>query len=356
MAAMIDIGQLLICDLFLRLDTYVGCSHNCQYCFATRKNHNKNEAPNIKSVFSKDQLIRFLNSRPGNMLYPFKDYPFHWGGMSDPFQPIEKIERQSLQCMKILLEHGKPFVVSTKGKLIADKEYLSILSKCNAAVQISMACPSYDAIEPGAPTYNERLKVLEAVSKNCKRSIVRIQPYIPQFKAQIISNLKRIKDAGCYGIIVEAIKYYHKAPNTVSLGGVEKLVPKDQLIKHFLEIRQAAHTLGLKFFSGENRLRHLGDDLCCCGVSDLPGFKTNKYNANHYYNGDVMRPDACLCDENSKKAAYRLIQSSQQEAGYTSEVFKNMTLKQAIDCLIRNKNNYFKKVFGLTKERPPKKS
>ena len=75
--------------------------------------------------------------------------PIHWGGMSDPFQPIEKNIRASYECLKLLAETKYPFVVSTKGKLVVDPEYLDLLAQCNCVVQVSMVCSKYDPLEPG---------------------------------------------------------------------------------------------------------------------------------------------------------------------------------------------------------------
>ena len=49
------------------------------------------------------------------------DIPLHWGGLSDPFQPCESKYRSSYKCLKIFADENYPFVVSTKGKIIADK-------------------------------------------------------------------------------------------------------------------------------------------------------------------------------------------------------------------------------------------
>ena len=30
-------SQVFLCDVPIRFDTYEGCSHDCKYCFASRK-------------------------------------------------------------------------------------------------------------------------------------------------------------------------------------------------------------------------------------------------------------------------------------------------------------------------------
>lgn len=80
--------------------------------------------------------------------------------MSDPFQPCEKVHRISYEALKIFAETKYPFIVSTKGKLICEDDYLSLLKQCNAVVQVSMVCSKYDVLEKGAPKYSERLEML----------------------------------------------------------------------------------------------------------------------------------------------------------------------------------------------------
>ena len=82
------------------------------------------------------------------------------GGLSDPFQPAERELGISLKALEVFSETGYPFIVSTKGRLVAEEPYLSLLRECNAVVQISMVCSSYDRMEPGAPTFEERLEMV----------------------------------------------------------------------------------------------------------------------------------------------------------------------------------------------------
>lgn len=206
------------------------------------------------------------------------------GGLSDPFQPEEEKHRCTLEVLKVLKETQYPFIVSTKGRLVSEEPYLTLLSECNAVVQISMTSPLLDKLEKGAPTFKERIEMAEKVSPKVKRVIARVQPYLPQCKQTLIKALPDMKRAGIYGITIEGMKFKKKKPGTVRFGG-DWAYPDDTLKRDYLEIRSHCRELGLAFWCAENRLRSLGDSTACCGCGDIPGFEGNPFNCVSVKNG-----------------------------------------------------------------------
>lgn len=281
-------SQVYLCDVPIRFDTYRGCSHRCEYCFATSKN--KDMFKNIKPNEGLIALKNFVEGkRNQNTQWCDWNIPLHIGGMSDPLQPVEKKYGITYECLKYLAKTQYPFIISTKGILLKDEKYIEILSKCNCVVQISAVCSSYDKIEQGCPTYEERLSIAKKISPHVKRVIFRVQPYITEVKDEVLGNIPKIKDAGVYGIILEGMKFNKKKEGLIKIGG-DYVYPL-QVIKHdLLEIKQEAHKYGLKFYSGENRTRNLGDSLCCCGCGNMEGFKPNEFNLNHILNGERPKP------------------------------------------------------------------
>ena len=273
-------SQMLMCDLPIRFDTYKGCAHGCKYCFAQARY-------NIDEVFKKEtvgSLRNFINHKRNNKEISWCDWdiPLHWGGLSDPFQPIDKKMRISYECLKVFAETQYPVVISTKGRLIADPEYLDLISRCKVIVQISALCSEYDKIEAGAPPFEERLEIMKKITKVGKKLIVRGQPYVTDYKKQILGNLSRFADAGAHGIVFEGIKIKTARKGFIK-NGQDLIYPKGILRKHFEQLREEAHRVGLKFYSGENRLRNMGDSLTCCGIdAGDPDFIPNKANLNYY--------------------------------------------------------------------------
>lgn len=261
--------------------------------------------------------------------------------MSDPFQPIEKGIRASYECLKLFAETGYPFVVSTKGKLIADPEYLKLLEKCNCVVQISMVCSKYDKLEPGTPSYEERLKILKTITPRVRRVIIRVQPYMPEVFNDVMANIPRLATAGAYGIVVEGMKFYKGKKGMVKIGG-DNCYPLNVLRMHFESIRAECHRNGMKFYAGENRLRAMGDDMCCCGIDGLKGFKGNDYNLCMLMNGKNPKPTELM----KQIGTGGCFQSLNQVAGSNKSI-NNMSFYGLMQAELAGKTDYYKKVFGL---------
>jgi len=273
-------SQIILCDLPIRFDTYTGCSHGCTYCFTRKKNANLSAVIPSESAGSIRRFIR--GERKETTKWCDWDIPLHWGGMSDGFQPVEKKEGRSLDALKAFAETGYPVVISTKGALIASPDYLSVLRAANAVVQVSIASPLYDASEPGAPAFDERLEMLRRLSPCSKRTIARVQPYIIEAHDSILEGLEKIRDTGCSGVVVEGLKAAKKKNGLVRIGQ-DYCYQVSALRRRFSEIRDRCHELGMRFYCGENRLRSMGDHLCCCGIDGLAGFKGTEANGNHHF-------------------------------------------------------------------------
>lgn len=207
-------SQIILCNLPVRFDTYRGCSHGCRYCFAQKKN----DISHIERDESVDGLRSFIEGKRGNETeWCDWNIPIHWGGMSDPFQPVEKQIRASYECLKLLAETKYPFVVSTKGRLISDPEYLDLLAQCNCVLQISMVCSKYDRLERGTPSYEElQICIYET-------SLAAIALGEATAKA-----VQRIPDAHCNGDMHAALDYASKVKHAqrevVSRCGIKAII------------------------------------------------------------------------------------------------------------------------------------
>ena len=329
-------SQVILCELPIRFDTYKGCSHGCEYCFVKKKVDIREVVP-FEGVQALKNFVEGKRTKATN--WCDWDIPLHWGGVSDPFQPAERVHRRSLECLEYLAETQYPFVVSTKGKLIAEPEYTSILSKCNAVVQVSMVCSKYDAIEPGAPTFEERMSILEVLAKNSRRLIVRISPYSVGLHDEICELMPRYKNAGVFGIEIEGMKRSRKHPGFVKVGG-DWCFPVDVLRREFSHIKQSAKQEGLSFFAGENRLRLMGDDTCCCGTYGLSGFSPNKANLNRTIEGEAILYTEKMKEKGTARAF--LVLAQKQDLAIQLE---GMSYEECME--IASRSRPFLEVMGL---------
>lgn len=272
-------SQVIICDLPIRFDTYKGCSHACKYCFVNRKT----DISNVSVQEGPEALLNFIQGkRTQATAWCDWNIPLHWGGLSDPFQPCEKLHKNSLACLEILAKTKYPFVVSTKGTLPMEEPYYSLFKECNCVFQVSMTCPSITSrLELGAPSFEERLTLVQHMAKAVQRVIVRCQPYLPELHTEIKEQIARIAQAGAHGIIYEALKLTKRRAGMIKLGA-DFVYPYLVLRNKFMDLKDTCHANGLKFYSGENRLRSTGDSLCCCGVDGLNGFRPSTHNLNHF--------------------------------------------------------------------------
>lgn len=269
-------SQIILCDVPIRFDTYEGCGHACSYCFVSRK-VDISKIKNGESLATLRQWIQ--GKRTPETAWCDWAIPIHWGGMSDPFQPVERLRKNSLAALQLLEETQYPFIVSTKSALIAEEPYLPLIRKSNCVVQFSVASPRYNNIERGAATYEQRLEAAAKITPY-RRVVLRIQPYIPGIFLDVLRAIGKFAEIGIHGVILEGMKYTKPMFPGLVVNGKDFVYPIDTLLPQFKAIKDACHKHGLKFYSGENRLRALGDELCCCGIEGL-GWKANTANLNH---------------------------------------------------------------------------
>lgn len=333
-------SQCWLCDMPIRFDTYKGCTHGCKYCFVQR--NGKYDISKVQKGEGVKALMSWIQGkRTSETNWCDWNIPLHWGGVSDPFQPCERYYKMSYNALRVFAETKYPFVVSTKGRIIAEPEYLELPRKCNCVVQISMVCSSYDKLEEGAPTFEERLEIARKVAPNVKRLIVRIQPYMHEVYGEVYENLEKFKAAGAYGVIVEGMKFASKRPGLVKVAG-DYTYPKALIESDILKLKQRAHELGLALYSGENRTRELGDSLCCCGVSDLPGFKVNEYNLNHLLHGGKPAKTSQMQKTGTAMCFQSLYQNTANFRRLRGESFESEMLN-----VYKTKRDYVNETFGL---------
>lgn len=121
------------CHYPTRLDTYgCGCQHDCSYCYAKSLLSFRGlwdvDSPSIADVVKIEAKADKI--KQGEIL--------RLGGMTDCFQPIEKVLRNTYETIKVLNERRIGYLIVTKSHIVADAEYMRILDKDLAHIQITV--------------------------------------------------------------------------------------------------------------------------------------------------------------------------------------------------------------------------
>lgn len=188
------------CNYATRLDTYgCGCQHNCAYCYARalldfRGLWNYKE-PAVADVAEIRRTIQRELHR-GDVV--------RLGGMTDCFQPAERQHRVTLRTIEELNRQGVGYLIVTKNKLVAEREYLEVFDPALAHIQVTITSTDADVsrrIEPGASLPDERIAAVETLAEKGLDAQVRLSPYIPE-----IVDVEKINAIRCEKILVEFLR------------------------------------------------------------------------------------------------------------------------------------------------------
>ena len=121
------------CHYPARLDLYgCGCEHDCKYCYAkSLLNFRKLWNPMSPSVADLAKVQRRIRKLDPKMVVRL-------GGLTDCFMPSEKIKRNTYHAIQMLNEHGNHYLIVTKSAMVADDEYIKVMDKTKAHIQITV--------------------------------------------------------------------------------------------------------------------------------------------------------------------------------------------------------------------------
>ena len=120
------------------------------------------------------------------------------GGMTDCFQPLEKENKVTYNTIKELNEKGVGYLIVTKSNLVASDEYMSILRKDLAHIQITVTCTDNElskTYEKATPP-SRRIEAIKKLYAEGFDVALRLSPFIPQFVGKGL-DLDVINDVKC---------------------------------------------------------------------------------------------------------------------------------------------------------------
>jgi DNA repair photolyase len=293
-------SQFPFCGIPLRLDSFSRCQFACRYCFASARGGAGGQA-RIQTADPKRlarRLMRLETSRqPGSVLDELllARIPIHFGGMSDPFMPLELDSRITLDLLQILAEHRYPTLISTKGSLVDRDEYVSLLARPNFAVQFSLTTLSDELsarIDVGTPATSVRLQTLRTLTAAGVKTAVRHQPVLPTRTAEAAELIAISAEYGAGHYSLEHLKlpvevgWQHRDSLSDAVGfdlanyyadrhairvGREWILPIGERLDEVMRLKAIANSCGLSFGAADNDLLHLSDGSVCCSGADLLG-------------------------------------------------------------------------------------
>ena len=117
-------------NLDYQVDPYVGCEHNCHYCYTL----NQAETGWTKEIFVYNDITGQLSGE----LEKISPQKIYMGYYTDPYQPSEAEHCQTRKVLKLFLEKGFSASILTKSDLVVrDMDLLQKMD--NASVSVSVA-------------------------------------------------------------------------------------------------------------------------------------------------------------------------------------------------------------------------
>ena len=188
------------------LNVYVGCAHNCGYCYVNGYSQEEvGVLPHAKANFER-KLAGDLEALQSLAVPPA---PLHMSNSTDPLQEgLETENRHTLLSLQNVAEHRSQFssvVILTKNPgLLCTEPYLAIIRSGRIrpfTVQVSCSFWRETArsfFEPNAPSVRDRLEALRILAENGIDVELRIDPLFPS--SRIKKEIRRHKPLPFYSI------------------------------------------------------------------------------------------------------------------------------------------------------------
>src|SRR5262245_43665055 len=167
------------------LNPYRGCEHGCCYCFARPFHEHLGLSAGLdfeSQIFVKEDAPELLHKE----LLSRKWVPqfVAIGGVTDPYQPVERRLELTRRCLQVFLEFRNPVGIVTKSALVArDRDLLGELAGYQASA-VYMSVTTLDSelarrMEPRAATPAARLRAIRELTDAGVSVGVLVAPIIP---------------------------------------------------------------------------------------------------------------------------------------------------------------------------------
>ncbi len=220
------------------LNAYVGCSHDCRYCYAKfMKRFTGHREPwggfvDVK-VNAAEVLAREANRKKKGRVWI--------SGVCDAYQSLEKKYELTRKCLEILVANGWPVTIQTKSPLVLrDLDVLKRAGDVEVGFTITTADDAVRKVfEPGAPQVEKRIEALQRLHAEGIRTYVMVAPMLPG--AERLAGL--LKGSVDHALID---RYnYHYADQVYKKHGMEWALDEEFFFQKGEELRSAFDHVGI---------------------------------------------------------------------------------------------------------------
>jgi len=211
------------------MNPYAGCEHGCIYCYA----RNVHEYWGYSAGLDFEQKILVKKNAPQLLrkflMHPKWDgTPIMLSGNTDCYQPAEQTYRLTRQLLEVCNEFNQPVGILTKNSwILKDTDVLQEMAK-KGIVSAMVSITSFNEdlrriMEPRTTTAQQKLNVIETLSKSGVRMGVMMGPMIPGLNEHEMQRI--MKAAADNGATFTAYTF-------IRLNGAIKLLFHDWLFKN----------------------------------------------------------------------------------------------------------------------------
>lgn len=235
------------------LNPYVGCAHDCVYCFA----------PTVLGVdrFKWATDIGARTNLPGLLAKEVRKKRGNvgLGTVTDPYQPIEHEVLLTRKCLEVLARVDQPLSVLTKSPLVTrDIDLFKRMSRVEVGVTITGHNDGLARLfEPGAPPPSARLSAVKRLIQEGIETYVMIGPVLPMISdIDIEEFFAMIAASGVKRVMLDRMRLrpglmemFHALPLMTSefRHGFDQRVGSSDFFKDFYgQAQQLCSRLGLR--------------------------------------------------------------------------------------------------------------
>ncbi len=155
------------------MNHYVGCWYACVYCYA------RLYGKRYHGIDDWGELIIVKENAPELLLKEARRGMDVWlSSMSDPYQPIEAVEKLTRRVIGVLGEKGVKVDILTKSPLVLRD--LDLLKRYDMRVGFTIVSTRRTAWEPRAPHPLARIEALRRLKEAGIRTYVFVGPILPE--------------------------------------------------------------------------------------------------------------------------------------------------------------------------------